>query len=65
MVVVMSTDDTNWFEQTNAAKLAGRIEHYWAAHGKSVTVWTERMTGLSIADAYVVRSDMVGGEPRA
>ncbi len=62
----MSTDTgTNWFEQANAAQLAQRIRKFWAEEGKIVTVWTERMTGTVIADAYVIRSNMVDGKPRA
>jgi hypothetical protein len=52
-----------------AERLASTIRAYWKARGLSPLVWVERQRATASATddraAYVVRSDMVGGQPKA
>lgn len=53
--------------QTGALKLAERIRAYWAERGYIVKVYTPTAgyTAPMRSMRYDVRSDMVGGQPRA
>jgi len=49
-----------------AGQLARRIERYWRRRGRRVRVWLEPSTAIEHdGGAYVLRSDMIDGLPRA
>lgn len=59
----------DYLDERGAHQIATRILAYWTARGARVGVWVEKQVqNSSTADGrvmYVVRSDMIGGGPRA
>jgi len=54
----------NTMTQTGATDLAIEIKNYWVGEGYIPDVWTEALSIEKQGQVWVVRSNMVNGQPR-